>query len=391
MDYTQEQLDRLMDKTKMQTFSTKNAAFFGSLLCSMDIRFDPKLEYDACTDCATHITFNPDRFYTASENTREILLIHELNHVGRLHMIRRGNRDPKNWNIACDIRIDTDMAEDGYKMPPDYFVMPEIDKNGKLSEEQIYDMIQAGKLKPPPNADGDLAGGSGDTQAPPTPDETKLALEAVARAVSAEKTYGQAGKQAGSVSGTMEEFLSNFTKPRVPWELKLRNFFTDLDEEDVTWSRPNRRFRHLGMYLPSTEKVGSKLEHLMYFLDVSSSVTDADLRIFNGEVKYIQDVLKPKKLTLVQFDTAIKNVRVLEENDDFNGITIHGRGGTCLVCVRDYIQKHKPTAAVIFSDMQVRPMEPLSIPIPVLWVAINNTRCSVRFGELIHLDSSHDT
>ena len=114
----------------------------------------------------------------------------------------------------------------------------------------------------------------------------------------------------------------------------------------------------------------------MYFLDVSGSVTDEQVIRFNSEIKYIKDVLKPKKLTLVQFDTRISHIDVFEENDSFDKLCVVGRGGTDLRPVREMILKEKPSAAVVFSDLYCAPMEPIDIP--VIFVAVDNRNAAIE-------------
>lgn len=189
--------------------------------------------------------------------------------------------------------------------------------------------------------------------------------------------------QAGNLPGTIKDTLKKFLEPVIPWQTKLMKFFTDLLDEDYTWSRPNRRYED--MYLPSRFLDDGKLEHLMYFLDISGSIGPNDSMRFNSEVKYVHETLKPEKMTLVQFDTEICEVMELKEGDSFNEFRVSTGGGTSLVCVRDYIQEHRPTAAIIFSDMQVKPMQPLDIEIPIIWVAINSKGFTPAFGEVIHI------
>jgi predicted metal-dependent peptidase len=124
------------------------------------------------------------------------------------------------------------------------------------------------------------------------------------------------------------------------------------------------------MYLPSRFTDEGRLEHLMYFQDVSGSITESNIVRFNSELKYVWDTFKPQKMTIVQFDTRITQVDEFTEGDPFEKIKIVGRGGTCLKCVREKIIKDEPTAAIIFSDMQVAPMQ--KVDIPVLWVCVDS-------------------
>ena len=209
--------------------------------------------------------------------------------------------------------------------------------------------------------------------------------ELLSKVVQATQRAKASKEGAGAITGGIEEYLDAFLAPIIPWQTLLHRFFTELVDEDISWSRPNRRYQD--MYLPGKTKDESRLEHLCYYMDVSGSVTMEDIKRFNSEVKFIKDSYNPEKLTLVQFDTRITKETVIEEDEQFEKIHIVGRGGTWLGPVREHIEKHKPTAAIIFSDLECEPMQPLSINVPVIWVVINNPKANVPFGTKVHINT----
>ena len=117
---------------------------------------------------------------------------------------------------------------------------------------------------------------------------------------------------------------------------------------------------------------------------MSGSISDHDVKRFNSEVKYVKEQFNPKKMTLVQFDHGLRDEKVIEEDDAFDKVVVIGRGGTCLVEVREHMIKHNPTAAIIFTDLGVAPMEPLPTPIPIIW-AVTGNYGDVLFGKLIRI------
>jgi predicted metal-dependent peptidase len=372
-------LDRQLDKTKAKVFLGNNAAFLGPLLCSLDFVWSEEIP-TADTD-GTRIRWNPRDFLGCTLEGRVSSLLHELGHVYRMHPLRRGDRCPDIWNIACDIAINRDLIQMGYSI--EGWANPGIGPRPDIPfelEEEIYEFLKkpgGGGAKPPPGQH--VCGGMPLNM---TPAQKQHMINSVVQAIHSAKE----NKQPGAIPGHTEQIIKQFLAPKVPWEAVLQKWMTDLLEEDFTWARPNRRYGEK-MYLPSRYEEDGRLEHLMFFEDVSGSISDADSRRFNSELKYVWDTFKPKKLTVVQFDTVIQKIDVFEEGDPFDEIKIVGRGGTCLVCVRDYIEEHKPTAAIIFSDLFVTPMEPLTNNIPVLWVAIANKDAKVKFGKLIHIRS----
>ena len=368
-------LQRELDRTKSQVFLGNNAAFLGSLMCGLTFIWDEKTK-TAATD-GVSLWWNPTWFLSLCQETRKTVLVHELWHPARLHMLRQGSRDMEIWNYACDILINNNLEDERYSFKDIEWGWKDQNYSG-WAEEDIYDDLISKGMKPPPQgAFGDPSGG-GDMQEPS--DSSKhAAINNVVKAIHQAKLAGQAG----SIPGDVEKIINKFLTPVIPWETLLYAFFTDLLDEDYTWARPNRRYSDL--YLPSRFTDDGRLEHLAYYLDVSGSVSDHDVLRFNSEVKYIKETLNPVKLTLVQFDTRITQERIFTENDLFDEIVVVGRGGTSLRPVRQHIIDNKPTAAVIFSDLQCAPMEPIELDIPVLWVAVNSSGASVPFGKLIHI------
>lgn len=377
-------LRREMDKTMTCAFRGSTSAFLGSLLCSMELIWD-----DTIPTAATNglkLWWNPKWFAATHPEGRETVLKHELWHVGRLHLLRCGSRDPLIWNYACDIRNNNDLENDGAKFTSieNCWKDHSYDVNGLMAEEDIYDDLIKNKRKPPKTGSfGDL-GGSGDMRIHPSdePLTTAQKIQVASNVVRAAHQARIAG-QAGSLPGNLEYLIREFLDPVLPWEQLLMKFFTDLLEEDYSWARPNRRYTDI--YLPSTFEDEGKLAHLMFFFDVSCSVTDEQAKRFCGEVKYVQETLKPAKLTLAQFDTKIQHEQVFEEDEEFVGLNIHGRGGTSLKCVRKHINKHKPTAVIIFSDLECSVMGKPEYDVPIIWVCIGNPSAKVDFGELIHI------
>ena len=396
----QEKLDYLMlrkelDRCKSAILMDSKNAFLGALMCQLKQDWDATIP-TACTD-GTSIWWSPTWFLSLPKPARVTVQAHEVWHVARLHMLRRGNRDPRIWNYACDIRINNDLKAMGFSFVglegawmngtlPDGTV---IDYPPDMPEEDIYEDLLKNAVQPPPNNpfDGDLGSEPGEPGTDPGaynsgPPDKKAAVEqlqAVAQAIQQAKLQ----KQAGSIPGQLELIVDEFLSPVIPWEQVLFNWFTDLITEDYSWRRPNRRYQD--MYLPSLQSDEQRLACLHYYFDVSGSVTDQMIKRFNSEVKYIKDTFNPEKLVLVMFDTKIHEIYEISENDVFDRIKVTGRGGTCLQCVHSHIEETKPTAAIIFTDLECLPMQPLKVSIPIIWTVADNPHAKVPFGQIIHI------
>lgn len=373
MDFDERKLNDELDWVKSRVFIGRgNSAFLAPLMCSMEFRWDPAID-TAETD-GTYVGWNPQFFMDLEPATRETVLIHELWHPALLHMMRAGDRDHEMWNWACDIRINNDLKNAGFSFKGIEWAWlePEVDENGRAAEEDIYEwLLKTGKKPKRPGNGKDMK---------ELTDETKqTVLNNVIRAV---HEFDMSGG-VGNVPVSVREVLAKFLAPVVPWEKELMQFCTDLLETHYTWARPNRRYPD--MYLPSEVYDDGRLEHLCYYLDVSGSCSNADVLRFNSEVKYIKDVLKPKKLTVCQFTTEIIHETVFEEDDPFEEVIRFGTGGTSFHDVRRHMLEHKPTAAIVFSDMDCPAMKPLDFNIPTIWVGIRASKHVPPFGKIIHI------
>lgn len=366
-------LTRELDRVKADVFSGKSAAFLGSLMCKLPQSWNDNIK-TAQTD-GKSIEWNTQWFLSLPRPTRGTVLVHEIWHTARLHGVRQGSRDGEIWNYACDLVINNSLDYAGYSFEG---TTPWLDHQyDDMVEEDIYDVLMKNQIKPPPG--GSWGAGApdicqGDGQDPISQ------INMVVGALTQAKLSGEAG----ALPGDVVELIRKFLKPVVPWEKELHEFMTDLSEECSTWARPWRRYPD--MYMPDRYEEEGRLGHIAYFLDVSGSITNHDALRFNSEVKYVFDTFQPQRLTLVLFDEIIQRTYEFVEGDAFEEIEIVGRGGTNLEPVHAWIEKHRPTAVMIFTDLEVTPMEPLSYDLPILWIC-NRAGKSVPFGRLIHIRS----
>jgi predicted metal-dependent peptidase len=381
-------LERELDKVKHDVFMGKNSAFLGSLMSSLNFYWTTDIPTAATNGVS--LMWNPHWFLSLKRPARKTVFKHELWHPGRLHFVRRGIRDPKIWNYACDIRINNDLTEEGDSFEGLEFGWRDPQYPSGMPEEDIYDDLIKRFVTPPdgpwgkPCQDGNPSDGQeqGDMLPVEGDDDLSTTVNHVVRAVQQAKLAGGAG----SIPGEVETLLNKFLAPIVPWDQLLHRFMTDLFQEEYSWKRPNKRYACMpGLYMPSRHMDEGRLEHLIYYQDVSGSISDADMTRFNSEVKYVKETYNPRKMTLVQFDTEVTQEIVFEEEDSFDEIKIVGRGGTSLVPVREHMMRHRPTAAIIFSDLECDPMEKLPFEVPTIWVAIRSKERHVPFGKLVHI------
>lgn len=366
-------LNKLLDITKSSVFLRSDmAAFLGSIMSSLEFIWSRELP-TAATD-GINLWWNPDWFLSLAPENRNTVLRHELWHVARLHMLRAGSRDPEAWNQACDYIINGDLEKEQCSFKFGGLLDSQYDG---MAEEDVYDKIMA--LPRVPNF-GAWGAGTGVDMFPLDPKQKNQVVQKVVTAIQHAKMSG-----AGGVPGDVKELVEQFLKPVIPWQTVLQRWFSELLDEDYSWSKPNRRFDDV--YLPGRRMEMGRLENLRWYIDVSGSIRMSHAVRFKSELKFVKDTFRPEKLSVAQFDTKIQRIDVWEEDDEFNSLEIIGRGGTHLDCVRRDMLEEKPTAAIIFSDMECSPMDPTGLEdIPVLWVCLKSRNGHVpSFGDVVHI------
>jgi len=393
-------LNEALSRTKVRMFLHKNAGFLGSLMSSHSYEWSDIIM--TADNNGSRIRWNPWFFWSLSPETRVTVLAHELWHTAYDHMGRFMDHDPEDFNKAADFVINIDLADSGYS-----FVGIEwgcLDPRFRgMHTQEVYDIIHVPK-PPPPGGSGAMEpmesdGGDGTSPedimanaekhrgqpipandlAPPEPGQ-EAEIERKTKVVKAIQV-AQMSDQAGSLPGEVTLILDKFLNPVLPWPQLLKRWFSEMSRDDYSWARPNRRYENI--YLPHISG-NNGLEHLMFFYDISGSVTDEQIYFANSEVKHIFNTYRPKRLTLVTFDDGIRDVYEFAQDGKFKDIKVIGRGGTSLDPVRAYIKKRKPTGVVIFSDLYCTPMGDNPGP-PILWVVLDNKSASVRFGKKVHV------
>ena len=297
------------------------------------------------------------------------LIGHEIFHGVLEHHERRGSRDPKLWNVACDLEINC-CPKLRRMLPPDALQPEKFGWSADLSAEQYYDLLQ--KEEPPEDGDGEDGdedgdengeGGGGDDaregegeessgaspgngdcgsivdgvprpweEAPPDEGgspgvsgaEARLMKRQVAEAIA---TSSQAR---GDLPGN---WVSRLTSPLKPPKVKWQNAFKSALKKAEVWvkGRAEKSYRSPSM-LQATAQEGvvlagmvSPIPSVCFVVDTSGSMNDADVSAALSEIDEAVRVLKRAKVRAIPCDTRAGEAQVFRRAQD---IKITGRGGT---------------------------------------------------------------
>lgn len=361
-----------LQKAKIALMSKADSAFFTTLAFSLQHQFNDKIP-TARTNGKV-IQYNPTFFNKLSPEERVFLMLHEAMHCAYLHTIRRGNREAGRFNIACDHVINLQLVERGFKMPS----VGICDRRYTgLSAEEIYNLLPVDATKG--GMSDDLEEGSGGDNEEEHEVLTKEIEDILVRAAMQSKSSGD---KAGTIPGEIQIFLDKLLNPKLPWQRILQKYLHNKAKNDYSFKKFNRRFFPTH-YLPSL--YSTNLCDLAIAIDTSGSVSDEEFTFFVSEIHSILKMMKPDKITLLQFDTKLYNIVQIRDVNQLLQTKFYGRGGTDVSPVIEWAEINKPQVLLIFTDGEFYPTPPKTKQ-DVVWLIHNNKQFQQPFGKTIHYE-----
>lgn len=354
-----------LSKAKIGLMTAKDTAFFSTVCFSLQHLWDLTVQ-TACTN-GLCIKYNPEFFLKLNKEEQLFLILHETMHCAQLHALRLQTRDAQRWNMACDHNINLTLVERGFTMPKGGLA----DKRYKgLCAEEIYNLLPASEDYS--NYPMDLEGSSTLSE-----EELQEAMQDIL--VQAAIQSQIAADSVGTIPGDIQLFLDKLLKPKLPWHRILQKYLQSFSKSDYSFRKANRRFFPTH-YLPSLYSESPL--NITIAVDISGSVTDHEFNTFIAEIAKII-TLKPEKITLIQFDTAIQHINTITSLKDLSKIIFTGRGGTDIAPIMDYVNTHKPALTLVFTDGEFK-QKGLITKQPLLWIINNNPRFASAIGKIIH-------
>jgi len=120
-------------------------------------------------------------------------------------------------------------------------------------------------------------------------------------------------------------------------------------------------------------------------VDASGSVSDDDFKVFVSETNGILKMMKPDKITLIQFDRGIKSVDQVRNISDLMNVKFVGRGGTSIEPVMEWAEENKPKLLLIFTDGEFN-FYHQNYKTNTVFLIHNNQRFKSPYGKVIHYE-----
>jgi predicted metal-dependent peptidase len=356
-------------------------AFIASLLCSLRVTWDEKLDPPTMVTDGHRLMVCPSHVERLSAQELRWALANITMRLVFTHHLRSrvGQRNPIKWDIAADIVINAMLEgekRDGRStvgtMWKDAIHNEHLYEKGNKTTEGVYHLL-------PDPTPGDIANRQGvaifdGSEAEMSEAEARMHVRvAQARDVA---------RAAGNLSDSMARFVGVELTPRVRWQDQLRSFFTKRAATELSWARPSRRGLAQGILRPG--KDGQGMEDILVAVDLSGSVSPDELQEFLTELRAIKVDCQPNMTHVLYFASEVTHYECFAQDEELQ-LKPNGTGGTRFSPIFRYAREHdiNPAAAVILTDLYCADFGPVP-EYPVLWTSTGSSG-PAPFGEVIML------
>lgn len=399
------QVDDALSIAKAQLLRKQGNAFFSTIIMNTPMFWSKDAE--TIQTNGIDIAVNPDYFMSLTNSVRMFELAHQAMHIVYMHATRaQSEYDKELWNVACDFAINYDLQQRGYNLPPTALVDAKFKDK---SAEEIYRLLEQqnqqqqqqqkdqcdGDLAPDmenPNTpskqgDGDGDGeGEGNNNPQKQKQHQKQVEDHVKRLTTQAVQASQMAKEAGGVPGDIARLLDEMLHPKLPWDRILQRFLYSLSKTDYSWSKPNRRYIHQDIILPS--QWGESIGQIDFAIDTSGSVSQSDFNRFISEIAHVFTRFKPTGVGIYQFDHILQSTDKVTTLAEFKKLKFKGGGGTNIEPVLSYFQKKsKAKALIILTDGYFHHTPAMDPKKPVVWLIYDNPNWKPPFGTCIYFEN----
>lgn len=189
----------------------------------------------------------------------------------------------------------------------------------------------------------------------------------------------------GTIPGYAARAFKELREAKIDWRTLLNNFIQE-EVNDYSFTPPDRRFNDSPFFLPDFNDIDESVKGVLFMIDTSGSMSDAEITTAYSEVKGAIDQFNGKlQGWLGFFDAAIVEPVEFTNEEEFKIIRPYGGGGTSFNIIFSYVnecmQDKNISSIVILTDgCAPWPKESATNGIPTIWL-INNEEVNPPWGE----------
>ncbi|MFT7003783.1 MAG: putative metal-dependent peptidase [Sulfurimonas sp.] len=321
------------------------------------------------------LEYNSDFFTEINLNEMQFVFANGAMHASLAHESRKNGRSGWLWQLSTDYAVNDMLVENGLERP---YQAHYSKRFCGLYAEEIYAELKQDILRDELEYEADDVN---DVQNQESYQEQELMQNHEEQLF---EEFAQAVLDAENKSGELPNSIGRFFNigkvAKIDWRDELRVALERFHKDDYAQMPPNKKFLHLGIYLPSS--VSQKFK-LVVAVDSSGSVDEGLLSEFLSELNFLMNTIPSYEINLLVCDDKIRSHKTFFSGDILE-VNVEGGGATDFRPVFEFIEDELLDTKLLLYFSDLEGTFPSSEPsYDVKW--ITPKELEVPFGEVIVL------
>ncbi|MCW8895751.1 MAG: VWA-like domain-containing protein [Sulfurimonas sp.] len=362
--------------------------YFGTLASKLELVVNDDIE--AFKSNGVKLEYNSDYLQGLELSEMEFVFANGAMHASLAHEQRKNNRSGWLWQMATDYAINDMLVENGLDLPQR--ALYRVRFKGMYAEE-IYAELKDDILREEDNLEYEADNAedvqnndnknnkSEKSENPQTQEE--LQEEILQEQLLAEEAISllESEFNKGEAPHTIERFFTLTSQGKIDWRDELKVAIDRFHKDDYVLIPPNKKFLHVGIYLPSCTSQRFKL---VVAVDSSGSVDEKLLNTFLSELNFLMNTIQNYQIDLLVCDEKIQSHTTFYSGDILD-VDLKGGGATDFRPVFDFVESELDDTKLLLYFTDLEGKFPSKTPsYDVKWIVPKYGE--VPFGELIELD-----
>ncbi|MCF6341007.1 MAG: VWA-like domain-containing protein [Sulfurimonas sp.] len=340
------------------------------------------------------LEYSSDFFQRLTLSQMEFVFANGAMHASLAYKSRKNNRSGWLWQLATDYAINDMLVENGMDKPDEAYYSKRF---SGLYAEEIYAELKADINLDSFNESSQSSEVNGleessvcnltdkklideVKQIQLTKESKNLNLQDEQLFEEFAKATFQAEIKGGEIIQGIDRFFTLNYDGKIDWRDELKIAIDKFHKDDYILMPPNKKFLHLGIYLPSCKTQRFKL---VIAVDSSSSIDEELLNLFLSELNFLMNTIANYQIELLICDDKIQSHKTFYSGDILE-VDLKGAGATDFRPVFEFIEDELSDIKLLLYFTDLDGIFPKVNPnYDVKWICLKET--SVPFGELIIL------
>ncbi|MDD5401461.1 MAG: VWA-like domain-containing protein [Sulfurimonas sp.] len=318
------------------------------------------------------LEYNGDFLKSLEPSQMEFVFANGAMHASLAHEARKSGRSGWLWQLSTDYAINDMLVENGLDRPNEAHYS---ERFSGLYAEEIYEELKEDILRDELRYETDKEDEADSSKNPENNEDlNEQIFEEFAKATL------EAEIKNGEVPTSIGRFFALEYNGKINWRDELKAALDRFHKDDYTLLPPNKKFLHLGIYLPSCISQRFKL---VVAVDSSGSVDEKLLGEFLSELNFLTNTISNYQIDLLISDDKIQTHKTFY-NGDILEAEVKGGGATDFRAVFEFIENELEDVKLLLYFTDLDGVFPKNEPnYEVKWISPKESR--VPFGDIIVL------